>query len=65
MAHFMLGNIKKFQGEHEKSKKHMINAANLLKKEAPEKILEESENLTAAKLYNIIKILLKPEGIQL
>jgi chemotaxis protein methyltransferase CheR len=65
MAHFMLGNIYRIKGEMKNSIRHFKNAYNLLEKEDPEKIHEQSDGLTVLRLMEIISTLLKAQGIDL
>jgi chemotaxis protein methyltransferase CheR len=65
LAHFMLGNIYRSMGQNNTANKHLLNAAAFLMKLPEEQILEKSEGLTAGRLVEFIKTILKGEGIEI
>jgi len=54
LAHFALGNIARSLEKNEEARKHLANALDLLRGQAPDDVLAESEGLTAGRLAETI-----------
>ena len=61
LAHFMLGNLTRKQGNLQESKKYFENALSILKTHDREEILPESEGMNAGRLMELIQLSMNGE----
>ncbi|HJV33945.1 CheR family methyltransferase [Geomonas sp.] len=59
LAYFALGNIHRLRGERQESERNFVNALRLLERRPADEVLEEAEGLTAGRLAQLVKAMLK------
>jgi chemotaxis protein methyltransferase CheR len=59
LAYFALGNIHRLRGERQESERNFLNALRLLERRHAAEVLEEAEGLTAGRLAQLVKAMLK------
>jgi len=64
MAHVVRGHVARRQGNHERARKHFVNAQRLLMSLDPQDLVPESEQLTVAHLSETLQLLALQERAQ-